>query len=42
LYLNNYLYKRLAFNLSLKNAVSKAIGIGTTIWKAAKVVAVAA
>ncbi len=42
LYLNNYLYKTLAFNLSLKNAVSKAIGIGAMIWRTAKTVAVVA
>lgn len=42
LFLNNYLYKTLAFNLSLKNAVSKAVGFGVTVWRTAKTVAVVA
>ena len=42
LFLNNYLYKTLAFNFSLKNAVSKAVGFGVTIWKTAKTVAAVA
>ena len=42
LYLNNYLYKALAFNLSLKNAVSKAVGFAATVWRTAKLASVAA
>jgi len=42
LFLNNYLYKTLAFNFSLKNAVSKAVGFGVTVWKTAKMVAAVA
>ena len=42
LYLNNYLYRKLVFNLSLKDAASKAIKTGVTIWKTAKTVAAAA
>ncbi len=42
LYLNNYLYKTLAFNLSLRTAVSKTVGFGVLMWKTAKTVAVAA
>src|SRR3989344_230978 len=42
LYLNNYLYKALAFNLSLKNAVSKAVRYGAAIWRTAKTVAAVA
>jgi len=42
LYLNNYLYKTLAYNFSLKSAVSKAVGYAATIWKAAKTVAAVA
>lgn len=39
LYLNGYLYKTLAFNLSLTNAVSRTVGFGVTLWRAAKIVA---
>ena len=42
LYLNSYLYKALAFDLSLKNAVSRAVGFGVTVWKAAKTAALVA
>lgn len=42
LYLNNYLYKTLAYNFSLKSAVSKATGYAVTIWKTAKTVAAVA
>lgn len=38
LYLNNYLYKSLAFNFSLRNAVSKTVGFGVTLWRTAKTV----
>lgn len=41
LFLNNYLYKTLAFNLSLKNAVSKAVSFGVTAWRTARAAAVA-
>jgi len=42
LYLNGYLYKSLALNLSFKDAVSRAVGVGVTIWKTAKTVALVA
>jgi hypothetical protein len=42
LFLNNYLYKTLAFNLSVKTVVTKAVGTGVAIWRTAKTVAVIA
>lgn len=42
LYLNGYLYKTLAFNLSFKDAVSRAVGVGVSIWKTAKTIALVA
>ena len=38
LYLNNYLYKALAFNFSLRSVVSKGVKYGATLWRAAKTV----
>ena len=42
LYLNNYLYKTLAFNLSLRNAVSKGVSFAVTAWRTAKMAAAVA
>jgi len=42
LYLNNYLYKALAFNFSLRHTVSKAVSYGAAIWRTAKTVAAVA
>lgn len=38
LYLNNHLYKALAFNFSLRNAASRVVSFGATIWRTAKTV----
>ncbi|MBI2138791.1 hypothetical protein HYU13_04330 [Candidatus Woesearchaeota archaeon] len=37
LYLNNHLYKKLAFNISLKEVAQKTIATGAKLWRAAKV-----
>lgn len=42
LYLNNYLYKALAFNFSLRTAVSKTVSFAATIWRTAKTVSAVA
>jgi len=42
LYLNSYLYKAFAFNISLGTAVSKTVGFGVGMWKTAKTVAAVA
>ena len=42
LYLNNYLYKALALNFSLRHTVSKAVHYGAAIWRTAKTVAAVA